>query len=87
MSDSMIVATYTYETYVAERVPACGGMDSVPAGRNLRKEHTRTIVVPKSAADLWILHDIASQGNLIGEVDKREISVTYPAPQYWGVAE
>jgi hypothetical protein len=84
MSISMIAATYTYQTSVAERVDTLGGMDSELTGREILKEYRRTIVVPTSLADLLILHDISEHGDLIGEVEKRRIAMTYPAPHYWG---
>lgn len=84
MSDSMIAVTYKYRTRVADRVATCCGMDSELTGTYSMVEAERTIVVPALMCDLLIRHDLGSRGELVGEIVKRPVSATYPAPYYWG---
>lgn len=84
MSDSMVVITYTYQTYVADRVPTCGGMDSELTGTKSLHQYERTIICAKNMVDTIFDFDLKSHGELVGEKIVKNVSLTYPAPYYWG---
>lgn len=88
MADSLIALTYRFAADMIEYAPHPGG-EMERTGRVLPGEIERTIVVPKNLSEEMFEIDLKTQKRshpdlvLVGEIERRDISMTYPAPHYW----
>jgi hypothetical protein len=85
----MVALTYSYKCVVDER-QSDGGGGMERTGRTFGTVIERTIVVPKGMVDAFFEIDwqqrqrVSKNAVLVEGVEKRDISLTYPAPHYWG---
>jgi hypothetical protein len=89
MADSLVALTYRFTADLVERAP--NGAEMERTGHMIPSEIERTIVVPKNLWEEMFEIDLKSQKRshhtltLVGEVERRDVSMNYPAPHYWSL--